>query len=239
MKNKRCLPHTATLFFLLTVGVALCSWIGNVYGLGEVQSLLSPEGIRWVLRSALADYVSTPALGIVLVLFMGLGIAYRSGVWGTLGRALRQGKHISRKEKRALTLAAATLLVYVLSVVCATFVPWTLLRSVTGSLAHSPFLVGIWYILSFGIGLSGIVFGYASDRFRSDRAIVSAMSSLIARYADYFVSLFFVVQFFSSLAYTRLPEWIGIASQTMLYAFHICCFLPLLLLWMRKGNRQP
>ncbi len=115
MKNNRRLPHIATQFFLLTVGVALCSWIGSVYGLGEVQSLLSPEGIRWMLRHALDSYVSTPALGIVLVLFLGLGIAYRSGVGDTLGRVWQSGRHISRKEKRALTLAAGTLFIYVLS----------------------------------------------------------------------------------------------------------------------------
>ena len=47
MKSKYYFPHTATVFFLLTVAVALFSWIGSIYGLGKVQSLLSPEGIRW------------------------------------------------------------------------------------------------------------------------------------------------------------------------------------------------
>lgn len=238
MKNNHRLPHAATQFFLLTVLVALFSWIGSIYGQGEVQSLLSPEGIRWMLRHALANYVSSPALGIVLMLFLGFGIAHRSGVWDTLGRAVKRSRSLSRKEKRALTLAVGTLLVYVLSVVCATFAPWTILRSITGTLANSPFLIGIWYIFSFGIGLSGIVFGYVSDRFRSDKAIVSGMSSLIARYADYFVTLFFAVQFFSALTYTHLPEWMGIGSQTMLYLYHICCFLPLVYLFVRKKNQE-
>lgn len=52
------MPHPATMFFLLTLGVIFLSWIFDVYGLsvrlphtGEeirVQSLLSPEGIRWL-----------------------------------------------------------------------------------------------------------------------------------------------------------------------------------------------
>lgn len=46
MKSKYYFPHTATVFFLLTVAVALFSWIGSIYGLGKVQSLLSPEGIQ-------------------------------------------------------------------------------------------------------------------------------------------------------------------------------------------------
>ena len=58
--SKLRMPHPATMFFLLTLAVILLSWIFDVYGLsvlqpqtGEeirVQSLLSPEGIRWLLR---------------------------------------------------------------------------------------------------------------------------------------------------------------------------------------------
>ena len=73
MKSKYYFPHTATVFFLLTVAVALFSWIGSIYGLGKVQSLLSPEGIRWELRHAMGNFVQTPALGIVMMLFLGFG----------------------------------------------------------------------------------------------------------------------------------------------------------------------
>lgn len=60
MKNNYYFPHVATFFFLLTVIVALVSWIGSIYGLGTVQSLLSPEGIRWELRHITSNYVKTP-----------------------------------------------------------------------------------------------------------------------------------------------------------------------------------
>ena len=166
MKSKYYFPHTATVFFLLTVAVALFSWIGSIYGLGKVQSLLSPEGIRWELRHAMGNFVQTPALGIVMMLFLGFGITVHSGVWGTLGRIVKRGKPISRKEKRALILAGCILLVYIIMIICTTFAPWTMLRSVTGSLTNSPFQKGIYYLISFGVGLSGMAFGYASGRFR-------------------------------------------------------------------------
>ena len=139
MKSKYYFPHTATVFFLLTVAVALFSWIGSIYGLGKVQSLLSPEGIRWELRHAMGNFVQTPALGIVMMLFLGFGITVHSGVWGTLGRIVKRGKPISRKEKRALILAGCMLLVYIIMIIGTTFAPWTMLRSVTGSLTNSPF----------------------------------------------------------------------------------------------------
>ena len=190
MKSKYYFPHTATVFFLLTVAVALFSWIGSIYGLGKVQSLLSPEGIRWELRHAMGNFVQTPALGIVMMLFLGFGITVHSGVWGTLGRIVKRGKPISRKEKRALILAGCMLLVYIIMIIGTTFAPWTMLRSVTGSLTNSPFQKGIYYLISFGVGLSGMAFGYASGRFRDDKDIIRGMSCLFSRFADYFVVLF-------------------------------------------------
>lgn len=235
MKSKSHFPHAATVFFLLTVAVALFSWIGSIYGLGKVQSLLSPEGIRWELRHAIGNFVQTPALGIVMMLFLGLGIAVHSGILGTLARVVKKGKPISHKEKRALILAVCTLFVYILMILCTTFAPWTMLRSVTGSLTNSPFQKGIYYLISFGVGLSGMVFGYASGRFRDDKDIIRGMSCLFSRFADYFVVLFFIVQFFSSLMYTNLIEWIGMHSHIVFYAFHICCYLPFL--WMLKRKK--
>lgn len=235
MKNKHSFPHVATLFFLLTVAVALFSWIGSIYGLGKVQSLLSPEGIRWELRHAIGNFVHTPSLGIVMMLFMGFGIAYHSGILGTIGRAVKKRKQISRKEGRAMILAGCTLFIYVIMIICTTFGPWAMLRSVTGAIINSPFQKGIYYLISFGVGLSGVVFGYAAGRFRDDKDIILGMSCLFSRFADYFVVLFFIVQFFSSLVYTNLVEWIGINSQIVYYAFHICCYLPLL--WMVNKKR--
>lgn len=237
MKNKRrYFPHIATLFFLLTLSVALFSWIGSIYGLGTVQNLLSPEGIRWELRHTIGNFVEAPALGIVMILFLGVGIAFYGGMLNAIYRIVKRKKKLTRKEKRALVLAVCTFFIYSLIVVFTTFAPWTILRSVTGALANSPFQKGIYYIISFGVGLSGAVFGYATGRFRNDGDIIYGMASLFSVFADYFVVLFFVVQFFASLMYTNLIEWIGIDLNIIYYAFHICCYLPLF--WIVSGREN-
>lgn len=234
MKNNYYFPHVATFFFLLTVIVALVSWIGSIYGLGTVQSLLSPEGIRWELRHITSNYVKTPALGIIMILLFGLGIASYSGMVNAIGRILKRGKQLTRKEKRALLFSACILFIYSLTIIMTTFAPWTILRSITGSLGNSPFQQGIYYLFSFGIGLSGVVFGYTSGRLRNDRDIIRGMTFALIRFADYFVILFFIVQFFSSLLYTNLTEWIGIDSSIMVYVFHVCCFIPFIGMLNRK-----
>lgn len=237
MRNNRYLYDWGVAFFLMTVTLALFSWIGSIYGIAEVQSLLSAEGVRWMLSHAVTNYVQTPALGVVLVLMLGLGIVSRSGFFDSLRRAVRKDKKLSRKERRALGLAFITFFSYVLVVLVAMVLPWNLLLSATGSWIHSPFSKGFVYILSVGLGMSGMVYGYASDAFRKVRDVVEAMSCLISRHAVYFVALFFTVQFFSSLEYTRLPEWIGISDEFFACLSVICFYFPLLLLksWEPEG----
>ena len=81
MKNNLCNSRLSIFFFLMTFALALFSWVANIYGWGEIQSLLSAEGIRWLLGHVVENYVTCPALGIVLILLMGLGIAVHSGLY--------------------------------------------------------------------------------------------------------------------------------------------------------------
>jgi len=234
MKSNR---HTSTLsifFFLLLLVLAFFSWIGSVYGLGEIQSLLSAEGVRWMLGHVVENYVQSPALGLMLVLFMGVGIGIRAGLYDVLKRLCRKERFLSRKERRALTLASVVLLVYASLVGVSMLLPWNFLYGVTGSWGHSPLAKGAVYIFSVGIGLVGMVYGYVSDAFRSLSDVVEGMALLIVNRASGFVTLFFVVQFFSSLEYTRLGDWIGISGSLMELLYLFFSYIPFL--WCRKDR---
>lgn len=83
------MPHPATMFFLLTLGIIFLSWIFDVYGLnvrlpqtGEeirVQSLLSPEGIRWLLRHVVTNFTG----------FAPVRVGYCGDVWNRRCPAFR------------------------------------------------------------------------------------------------------------------------------------------------------
>lgn len=89
MKNSWRILHPATMFFLLTLAVIFLSWICSVYGLSVVHpqnreiiyvhNLLSPEGIRWILRNVITNFTSFAPLGLVIVAMFGLGVAEHSG----------------------------------------------------------------------------------------------------------------------------------------------------------------
>ena len=227
MKSNRFSSTLSIVFFLLTLALALFSWIGSIYGLGEVQSLLSAEGIRWVLGHVVENYVQSPVLGIVLILFMGIGIVLRSGLYDAVKRFAGRNKLLSRKERRALTLAVGVLLLYFAMLVMSMFLPWNLYWNTTGGWLHSPFSKGLVYLLSIGMGLGGMVYGYVSDTFRRFSDVVEGMSSLIAERSFTFVSLFFIIQFFSSLEYTHLAEWMNVDDSILRGLYVVSCVFAL------------
>ena len=227
MKSNRFSSTLSIVFFLLTLALALFSWIGSIYGLGEVQSLLSAEGIRWVLGHVVENYVQSPVLGIVLILFMGMGIVLRSGLYDAVKRFAGRNKLLSRKERRALTLAVGVLLLYFAMLVMSMFLPWNLYWNITGGWLHSPFSKGLVYLLSIGMGLGGMVYGYVSDTFRRFSDVVEGMSSLIAERSFTFVSLFFIIQFFSSLEYAHLAEWMNVDDSILRGLYVVSCVFSL------------
>ncbi len=104
------LPHPATLFALLALGVILLSAVATATGVGathpgtgeriEVRSLLSGDGIRWLFENVVENFVRFPPLGLVLVAMVGIGVAEGSGLLAVLIRAL-----VIKAPRRLITAA--------------------------------------------------------------------------------------------------------------------------------------
>lgn len=360
------MPHPATMFFLLTLAVIFLSWIFDVYGLsvhqpqtGEeirVQSLLSPEGIRWLLRHVVTNFTGFAPLGLVTVAMFGIGVAQHSGfveacirkgirkqernpwrvvlgviVLGLLSNivgdagyiillpiaatlfqsvglhpvggiivayvsvscgysanillstldpllaattqeasdltnvaARRIGplcnyyflcastfllmfiiyyitrksllptlgkyegdisfsgyKQLSRKERRAMLSAIIVGVLYTILILWATFSSWGILRGVNGGLIRSPFIVGILFLLSFGIGLMGMVYGFASGRYRTDGDVIEGLTQPMRLLGVYFVIVFFASQMFACFEYSHLDKCIAIMGADLLSSIRL------------------
>ena len=226
MKSK-FYPHPATFFFLLTIGVVICSWLGSGFGWAGVQNLLSAEGIRWFLRNVEDNFMLSPALAMVCMLFFGCGLFVHSGLGDALYRLISRERKLSRKQKRALALAGLIEGIYVSTCAFLAWGPWGIVRSVTGVLEGSPLLDGMLCIISLGIGLSGTVYGFAVDNYRKDKDVFRGMSYMYATFAEYFVSLFCVVQFFEALQYSRLLPFWGIPEELTYTLYVFSCVLPI------------
>jgi aminobenzoyl-glutamate transport protein len=106
------LPHPVTLFFWLCVGMILFS--GAAYLLGwsatdprpgqdavyEARTLISAEGLRWIVTSTVTNFSGFAPLGTVLVMMLGIGVAEKSGLLGAAVRAT-----VVKAPKQLLTFA--------------------------------------------------------------------------------------------------------------------------------------
>lgn len=227
MKNKRSFRWT-TIFFLLTVLVAFLSWVGSIYGWEGVQNLLSPEGFRWKLRHLEDDYLHAPFLGSILVVSFGVGLCLHSGLWSLCFRLWKRTGHLTRKERRALTLTAIVAALYALACAFLAWGPWNGVRSIMGTLTDSPLQDGAFFLLSFGAGLFAVVYAYAADSYNSDMDIVEGMAYGGVCLAPYLVTLFFVVQFFTAFQYAGLAHCCGLSDAVYERLYSLCC---LSLLW--------
>ncbi len=92
------LPHPVTLFALFALAIVLLSGVFDAISLSvedprpegakgradngmiEVVSLLSAEGLRWIMQNLVKNFVEFAPLGTVLVALLGVGVAERSGL---------------------------------------------------------------------------------------------------------------------------------------------------------------
>lgn len=84
------LPHPFILFFYLTVLLVILSWIlslfkaavihPNTQEIVAVKSILSSEGIQFILSDTLKNFTGFAPLGLVLTVMLGVGLAEKVGL---------------------------------------------------------------------------------------------------------------------------------------------------------------
>lgn len=226
MKNKNII-HPATVFFLLWWFVAVLSWIGSVYAWDGIRNIISTEALRWFLRYTEEKLMSSPALYIVLLFFMSVGLFLHSGLGGLIWRMVRRERKMSGKEKKSLVAAVMIAVAYFMVYALLAWGPWNIVRGVTGRYVDSPLHDGALCILAIGIGVTSMVYGYSADHYRSDRDVVKGMSYMFSRFPSYLVSLFFVIQFMVAFEYSGFPVCFGMTECLVDITYWICCLIPL------------
>jgi aminobenzoyl-glutamate transport protein len=97
-KVGNALPDPVTLFFLFAVSIILISWLIFLTGAEvihpgtketvAVKSLISREGLDFILTGMVKNFTAFAPLGTVLVALLGIGIAEGSGLIGAVMRKL-------------------------------------------------------------------------------------------------------------------------------------------------------
>lgn len=105
-KVGNALPHPATIFLILCAGIIILSHIMAKMGVSvtyegidratnevkqmtvTINSLLTPEGIRYIFESAVTNFTGFAALGTVLIAMLGVGVAEGTGFISAILRKL-------------------------------------------------------------------------------------------------------------------------------------------------------
>jgi aminobenzoyl-glutamate transport protein len=97
-KGGNALPHPATLFLLFALAVIVLSDVAVRFGLEAVnpkthepllpRSLMTLEGLHWILEETVRNFTGFAPLGTVLVALLGIGVAEGTGLIGTAMRVL-------------------------------------------------------------------------------------------------------------------------------------------------------
>ncbi|ANQ65108.1 AbgT family transporter [Staphylococcus equorum] len=88
------LPDPSILFFLMCVGLAIVTWVVSLFqisvkhpGTGDtiaIKSILSKDGLSMILNDAIKNFSEFPALGLVLAVMLGIGVAEKTGYFDKL-----------------------------------------------------------------------------------------------------------------------------------------------------------
>mgnify|MGYP002517783170 FL=1 len=88
------LPNPAVLFLILLILLAIISYIMQLFNMTaldpktqdviHIKSLISTEGLDWLLSNLIKNYIHFPPLGMILVLTLGLGVISEAGLLETL-----------------------------------------------------------------------------------------------------------------------------------------------------------
>lgn len=175
------LPTPALLFFWLCVAIMVVSALAAALGAetrvpGQTQqvvarSLLSAEGVRWILTHTVENFVNFAPVGTVLVAMLGLGIAEHSGLLRVLLERLVRG------APRVLMTWAVVLGGIVSNLAMdAGYVVLIPLAGVLFSVAGRPPLAGI------AAAFAGVSAGYSANLLLGPAdAILAGMSTEAAR----------------------------------------------------------
>ena len=194
---KRLFAGIVSMLVVAELLLVLVSWLLSATIAENVRSLLSSEGMRWFVGN-FVSMLSTPWLVWLLLLAMAGGCVWQSGALSVFSAHVPSRNY---RQRIALRVALAFLILYIAVVLLLTVVPHAVLLSATGGLLPSPFSRALVPIAAFGLLLVSVTYGWLSGRFTSVADILASLSFGIGRAAPLFVLYVLVVQFYESLRF--------------------------------------
>jgi len=149
---------------------------------------------------------------------------------------------LNATERRALAWAGVAALLVTLLLILAVVPESGVLRNPdTGEIRNSPFLRGIVALILVFFFVPGVVYGWLTGEFRSDRDVIDAMAATMATMGLYIVLVFFAAQFVAFFGWTNLGAITAVSGAEVLQRINLtgpgvfvvfilmCCLVNLML----------
>ncbi len=202
LPSMETLGRLSLVLLIAELVLILLSWILSATMIEGVRSLLSGEGMRWFF-GRFAEIIASPLLAWLVLLLIAVGCLVSSGLSSALShlvlRAASPAPRLNYRDRLALRLSLAFLLVYVVVILLLTAMPHAVLLSATGSLFPSAFSDGLVPALSFGLVVVSIAYGVMSGRFHTLADILESLSVGIRGGAPFFLLYVLLIQLYESL----------------------------------------
>ena len=234
----------ATFYLSLLLLLVLFSWICNVYGLllpdGDiVPNLLSPESLRWFVRHGIDHISDAPIVAISLVLML-VSVVRGVGLPRYVSQIFYEHKLpiLSRRQLYASRIALLVFGIGVLLVLSGVLLPGGNLLSVTGHLAGGPLSKGWLLVVLLVVCIPCLVYGRIVGLWYTERDMIGALTSEIARCSGYIVPFIVVSQLMAALHYTRLFEFLQYGDRISQFCSFLFYVLPLLPYYMNPTSKD-
>ena len=190
---------------------------------GQAASLVSSEGIRWAVRSALPTINSVPWGTAILFLAM-CGLLQGSGLLAVLGRLSRM-RRLTVSEWHAFSFSLAAALCYLVLLYMTSVSPWSLLRGVTGDQALSPVSQG-WAILTFlGVLATSLVYGFIYGNYRSLMDVVVSVGNTFTHFVPALFALLPASGIVPCLRFIKIVDLAPNLWETVAMAIYLLPFI--------------
>jgi p-aminobenzoyl-glutamate transporter AbgT len=225
--------HPAMLYLFLSIAVILIAWVGSFWELRNInvnselilRSLLTIDGVRYLLHNSVSMLDDAPIANILMLLFT-IGVANRSLLFKTLSLFLHH-KSLSYKQYASLLLSFIVFVLMFLLLIYGVFGPEHLLLSISGTLKNSPLIDGFFAILMILVLLPCLIYGMATDSFNVVDDGIEALVSVIRLVPSYLFTLFMASFLMSVITYSRIDILLGVGTVGITLFSQILYWLPL------------
>ncbi len=200
MKKDRLFSYFASAIILAEIVLIILSWlITAAYPELSMRSILSGEGVRWLLGHFVDNQMS-PVMVWMMLIAIAVGAVVKSGLLGTL----RSIGHLNYRERLALRLVSCELIVSAFILILLTSVPNAVLLNVTGKIYPSSFSDSIVPIMSFIFCVCSITFGSTVGRITLSTGFFDILTYGIIKSAPLFVIYILLAELYHTVCFVFL-----------------------------------